>query len=85
MKRIVLVIATFVFVLTGCASVETNEKTASIPTGTTISIDNPQVSATQGECEANFTAPLDYESLTEPPSLTVSTLMYVDSVIASCA
>ena len=45
MKRIVLVIATFVFVLTGCASVETNEKTASIPTGTTISIDNPQVSA----------------------------------------
>ena len=41
MKRIVLVIATFVFVLTGCASVETNEKTASIPTGTTISIDNP--------------------------------------------
>ena len=52
MKRIVLVIATFVFVLTGCASVETNEKTASIPTGTTISIDNPQVSATQGECEA---------------------------------
>ena len=84
MKRIVLVIATFVFVLTGCASVETNEKTASIPTGTTISIDNPQVSATQGECEADFTAPLDYESLTEPPSLTVSTLMYVDSVIASC-
>jgi len=64
-KRIVLVIATFVFVLTGCASVETNEKTASIPTGTTISIDNPQVSATQGECEADFTAPLDYESLTE--------------------
>ena len=43
MKRIVLVIATFVFVLTGCASVETNEKTASIPTGTTISIDNPQL------------------------------------------
>lgn len=84
MKRIVLVIATFVFVLTGCASVETNEKTASIPTGTTISIDNPQASATQGECEADFTAPLDYESLTEPPSLTVSTLMYVDSVIASC-
>ena len=74
----------FRFVLTGCASVETNEKTASIPTGTTISIDNPQVSATQGECEADFTAPLDYESLTEPPSLTASTLMYVDSVIASC-
>ena len=77
MKRIVLVIATFVFVLTGCASVETNEKTASIPTGTTISIDNPQVSATQGECEADFTAPLDYESLTEPPSLTVSTVQLV--------
>ncbi len=84
MKRIVLVIAAFVFVLTGCASVETDEKTASIPTETTISTDDPQVSAAQGESEADFTALLDYESLTEPPSLTVSTLMYVDRVIASC-
>ena len=83
MKRIVLVIVTFVFVLTGCSSVETNEETASVPTEQTVSVDDSQVSATTGSCKIESIAPLDYESLTEPPSMTVSTLMYVDSVIAS--
>lgn len=45
-------------------------------------IDTAQISAPNGGEGAPM--PLDYEALTAPPALTVSTLEYVDSVIASC-
>ena len=105
MKRTVLAMVTFVFLLTGCASAEKEEENAATLTETnktTISADNQQpiVEPESGTIE-NITAtddtqisvaqggggdalPSDFESMTAPPALIVSTLNCADSVSASC-
>ena len=96
-KRITLIMAAFIFALTGCASVEPDQEKAPVPSEMTNSVENPQtpvieqenktaedtandtqVSMTQGEEKA--VSPLDVEVLTEPPTLTISTLNNTDSV-----
>lgn len=47
MKRTTLIIITFIFTLTGCASVETEKETVSSPTEITVSIDSLQAPTTE--------------------------------------
>lgn len=106
MKRTVLAMVTFIFLLTGCAGAETYEENAPALTETiktTVSADNTQTPSVEPESGtmANIThtddtqiseeqggegaaLPLDFEALTAPPALTVSTLNNADSVSASC-
>ena len=104
MKRTASIMAAFILVLTGCASVDVDKENATIPAETTVSVDNSQVpitgqksettgtiSATDGEGVSaekgggDVSVPLDFESLTEPPALVVSTLNNTDRVTASCS
>lgn len=103
MKRIVSIMAAFIFILTGCAGVETDKENAAIPTETTVLADNSEATiakrqndtientpatddkgtaAAQGGKEAAL--PSNFEALTAPPTLAVSTLNNVDRVITSC-
>lgn len=75
MKRTALVMVAFVFVLTGCASAETDKEKTAISTESAVSMDSSQ---------APTALPLDFETLSGPPILVVSTLNAVDSVSASC-
>lgn len=77
MKRILLIVGAFIFILTGCASVSTDNILASnIP-----ETDNEEIFTEQGE-EVLLLS--DFETLTEPPALEVSTQNNVDSVMAAC-
>ncbi len=103
MKKIVSIMAAFIFILTGCAGAETDKENAAVPTETTVSANNSEApiaerqndtmenmpatddkgtAAAQGGKEAAL--PPNFEALTAPPTLAVSTLNNVDRVIASC-
>lgn len=106
MKRTVLAMVIFAFLLTGCASAEIEEENAATLTETiksTVSANHPQMPIVEPESGTieNITAtddtkisvaqgggrvalPSDFEALTAPPVLTVSTLNNADSVSASC-
>ncbi|MDE6641142.1 MAG: hypothetical protein K2K63_11505 [Acetatifactor sp.] len=75
MKRTVLAMVALIIALTGCTSAETDKEKTVTSTESAVSIDSSQ---------APTALPLDYEALTVPPILTVSTLNAADSVIASC-
>ena len=48
-RRIILITATFIFALSGCASVEADQEKAPVPTEMTISVENPQMPTAEQE------------------------------------
>lgn len=100
MKRIVWIMAVFIFVLTGCATQADNPQISEMESNP-VKADSPQIQETEsiggdevgeeaesdGSNEAGEEAVLlqNVETLTEPPMLEVSTQNNVDRVTAACS
>lgn len=66
MKRTALIIAAFVFTLTGCADVNADKEMASSPTETTVSTDSPQAPTIEPDKETAENVTGIFDVLTEP-------------------